>query len=62
MEDELTDYMTSRELAAAAGVTPGRIRQLIYSGELSGLKIAGRWFIRRETAAEFLKMRTETEE
>ena len=34
-----------KDFAAIYGVTPGRVAQMIKSGELVGIKVNGRWFM-----------------
>lgn len=36
---------TVADLAAAAGVTTGRVRQLLRAGRLRGQKVGGRWLV-----------------
>lgn len=48
---------TTEELAAEAGVNSSRIRQLLLSGELRGVKRAGIWLIPDDEARRWLKSR-----
>jgi len=50
-------YVTVRELAKAAGVTEGRIRQVIGDGLLDAVKVAGAWHIKDVSAVTWLHTR-----
>ena len=50
----IQNMMTVKQVAEAAGVTGGRIRQLILAGDLVCVKIAGAWFIDPESAAKWI--------
>jgi len=52
---ELTGVVwTVADLAAAADVTTGRVRQLLRAGTLRGLKVGGRWLIPDQEARWWL--------
>jgi excisionase family DNA binding protein len=51
------DLWTVKELAAAAGLTVGRLRQLLLAGELRGEKIGTTWAIRDSEARRWLSTR-----
>lgn len=50
---------TAAELAAKAGVSDARIRQLLTSGIIQGYKRTNAWFIPDEEAQKFLAKRAE---
>lgn len=50
-------FMSSSEVARLAGLTQGRIRQLILAGEIEATKLAGRWFVRRDIALAWILKR-----
>lgn len=52
------DLWTVKELAAAAGLSTGRLRQLLLAGELRGEKIGMTWAIRDGEAQRWLRSRT----
>jgi len=47
-------FWTVSDLAAAADVTTGRIRQLLRGGRLEGVKVGGRWLVPDEAARRWL--------
>ena len=49
-EDEL---MNVAEVAAALGVTVGRVRQLAVAGKLKGEKVGRDWVFRQSEVAEY---------
>jgi len=52
------DYMTVTELAAAAGLSTARIRQILAGGRgLRGEKLFGNWIIRKAEAERWLAER-----
>jgi hypothetical protein len=58
-EDQVgKEYWTTKELAKAAGLTDGRIRQLLRAGEVQGVHIAGVWLVRDTEARRWLSQRT----
>lgn len=48
-------YFTAKEVADLLGVTHGRVRQLIRSGEIEAVKIGGTWLI-SQVALEAFKL------
>jgi excisionase family DNA binding protein len=48
--------LTIPEMAARAGMTPGRVRQLLYHGQLSGVKVSRKLWLIPES--EFDKIST----
>jgi excisionase family DNA binding protein len=51
------DFLTTSEVAALLGVTPGRVKQLLGSGELAGEKLGNAWAISREAVESYLEHR-----
>jgi len=48
------EYMTTEQLAIAAQVTQGRIRQLCRDGTLDAFKVGRDWLIRRASALAWM--------
>ena len=59
MSREAGQDWTTEELAAEAKLNPSRIRQLLLSGEIRGVKRAGIWFIPDDEARRWLDKRNE---
>jgi len=51
------EWLTSKELAALAGTSQSRIRQVCISGEVEAEKRGRDWFISREEADRWLAQR-----
>ena len=51
---------TTQELAEEAGLKPSRIRQLLISKDIKGVKRAGAWFISDAEARRWLELRNNT--
>ena len=50
MATKLQDYWTVKEAAELVGVSPSRIRQLLRSKQLSGIRITGRaWLVEKNS-------------
>jgi len=54
---KLEDYVTANEAAKIASLTSRRIRQLASLEDIKGKKIAGRWFINRDSLYRYLSQR-----
>lgn len=50
------DWMTAQQIAEAAGVTDGAVRQALLSGRLKGQKLGGRWVIERKEAERWIAL------
>jgi excisionase family DNA binding protein len=58
VEKQDTPFLTVTQLAEAAGVTVGNIRQLLLRGSLNGRKLGSTiWVIPREEAEHYLERR-----
>jgi hypothetical protein len=62
MERSIDDYWTTKKLAEAAGLDPSRIRQLLDKREITGVKVAGTWFIEVAEARAWLATREQKKE
>lgn len=51
------DFWTAAELAEACGVGSSRIRQLLLSGQIAGIKVAGVWLIDNDEARRWLEQK-----
>lgn len=54
----MAGYWTVKDLAAAAGVDPSRIRQLIAKGEIHSIKVGNINFIKDDDAHAWLNSRS----
>ena len=54
LESKYPALLRPNHLAAESGIHPVRIREMLKSGEIEGMKIGSRWFIPIAAAAAFL--------
>jgi excisionase family DNA binding protein len=49
--------LTTTQAAAALGITPSRVRQLIYAGELDGHRVGPIWLVESASVARYSRDR-----
>jgi excisionase family DNA binding protein len=54
---QLGGYITSAEAARILDLTQRRIAQLCNEGELDGVKLARRWFVKRDSVYAYKRRR-----
>jgi len=50
------DFLTTQQIAEAAGVTDGAVRQALLSGRLKGVKVGGRWLVPTKEAERWIAL------
>lgn len=53
----MKDIISTAEAAKILGLTKGRIRQLLQSGEIKGQRVGRTWIIYRRDIEEFQRLR-----
>ena len=54
LQERLQQFMTAEQVAESAGVTRARVYQLCRAGNIQAIKLAGAWFIARDSALEWI--------